>query len=278
MLSSQLHPKSLGLDWLIAIPRTLFLLIILHFINGATVAAQNINLTIPINSTEIIFTPFACNASRVLADPQTCAGAWRLSNSSLQTISTTGPSPASGNIIPQMFFEFQASSFFLTTLPSSNASVNITVSAGGVDVWAIFDSSLGSVSVVNLPQNETALVSITYMPTVNATQFDLRSLVLTVPANESIISILPLQTLPPSASLASFTPTTLSSSVTPTVTVVIEVTSNKKMIGQAVGITIGLSLGLTVLTAGVFYYWKRRIQRRMAIEIQVTKSHWNRHE
>jgi len=129
----------------------------------------------------------------------------QVSNSSArQTISSTGPSSASGNIIPQMFFKFQgiskrlckpleflllchhaqlASSLFLTTARSSNASVNLTLSAGGIDIWDIFNSSLRSVSIVNLPQNQTTLLTITYIPAADSTLFGLQSLMITIPAD-----------------------------------------------------------------------------------------------
>lgn len=77
MLSSQLYSKSPDLDWQIAIRRTLILFIIIQFLTGANVAAQQLrNVSIPITSPQIVYTPFVCNASTVLADPQSCAGAW----------------------------------------------------------------------------------------------------------------------------------------------------------------------------------------------------------
>ena len=76
MLDSLLHPKSSSLIWQIAIPRSLtILLIILHFINGASVVAQKPqDVKIPITTPQIIYTPFVCNAS--IADTDKCSGAW----------------------------------------------------------------------------------------------------------------------------------------------------------------------------------------------------------
>lgn len=77
MLGSRLHPESPSLVWQMAIPRPLILLIILHLINGANVAAQQLqNIVIPVTSSQIIYTPFVCNASTEFANPQLCSGAW----------------------------------------------------------------------------------------------------------------------------------------------------------------------------------------------------------
>lgn len=81
MLDSQVHPKFPSLVGQIAIPRSLILLIIFYFINGASAAAQwqLQNITVPVTSTQITYTPFVCNASTALTDPQPCAGAWYVS-------------------------------------------------------------------------------------------------------------------------------------------------------------------------------------------------------
>jgi hypothetical protein len=34
------------------------------------------SMEIPVTSPQIIYTPFVCNASITLADPQLCSGAW----------------------------------------------------------------------------------------------------------------------------------------------------------------------------------------------------------
>ena len=116
------------------------------------------------------------------------------------TVSTSGPSPVSSNIIPQMFFQFRgtlsaicdtvhvfhnlaASGVIFTILPSSNATVNITISAAGLVVSQTFDSTVGSASIVNLPKNDVALLTLTVIPETPSTRFDLGSLTITVPAD-----------------------------------------------------------------------------------------------
>jgi len=277
MLDSQLHSNFPSLVWQIAIPRSLILLILLHFmINVGGTAAQKLqNITVPVNSPQITYTPFVCNASTELANPQACANAWMLSSSD-DMISITGPTSTSG-IIPQLFFQFQASILYINTVPSiSNATVNLTLSAGGVNISTVFDSSLGDVSIVNLPPNQITSLTI-YISAVAQTVFCMEALIITIPQNASTSSILPTPTLPSSASLPTIIPTSSSSSasVITTPTALVPTTGSKKTkIAQAVGITVGLGFGLTALAVAGFYYWKRRKQRSENVGIERAKSEW----
>ena len=76
-----------------------------------------------------------------------------------------------------------ASRLTINPLSSSNASVNLTVSAGGVHISTIYNSSVGGVSIVDLLQNLTTILTATYVPTEGPTVFGLDSLVITVPEN-----------------------------------------------------------------------------------------------
>ncbi|KAF8159292.1 hypothetical protein B0H34DRAFT_654947 [Crassisporium funariophilum] len=184
MLDSRLCSKSFLPPCLI-FPRS-FLCLVLFYLVQASAAQQLRNVSIPITSPQIVYTPFVCNTTAVLANPQACAGAWQTSNSSdtgLPVISSRGPSTGSANIIPQLFFEFRASTLYLTTLPSSNATANITISSNGVVVSSLFNSALGFVTIVDLPESQPVLLTITYIPGDTPTQFALESLVITVPAD-----------------------------------------------------------------------------------------------
>ncbi|CAA7265166.1 unnamed protein product [Cyclocybe aegerita] len=166
--------------------RTVLLALVLLQLVFIAAAQDRLNLSIPLNSTQIVYTPFLCNATEVLLNPQTCAGAWQISNlsdGSISSVSTTGPSSASGNIIPQIFFPFRASGLFLTTLPTSNATVNITISASGTAVSTIFESGTGSATIVNLPESEVALLTITFIPSGSPTILELEFLQINVLAN-----------------------------------------------------------------------------------------------
>lgn len=76
-----------------------------------------------------------------------------------------------------------ASILYLTTVSSSNASVNLTLSAGGENISTVFNSSLGLVSIVDLPPNETTHLTVTYIPGTGPTLFSLESIIITVPNN-----------------------------------------------------------------------------------------------
>jgi len=268
MRGSRLHPTSPSLLWLI-----------LHFINGASVAAQQTqNITVPVTSSQIIYTPFVCNASIALADSKLCSGAWRLASSN-NSVSTTGSTSSSGNILPQLFFEFQASHLSINALPSSNASVNISISADGRHISNVFKSSDGAVSIVGLLQNETTFLTMTYIPSTEPTLFGLESFVITVPQNAPTSAFFPTPTLPSSSSIsipASTTTSTSTSSSSAITTVQDNVISKKTMVAEGVGITIGLGVGLTAIAVALFYYWKRRKQRLEDVGIEEAKSEWSR--
>jgi len=72
---------------------------------------------------------------------------------------------------------------FLTTLPSSNATINVTISANGVVVSSDFQSSLGALSIINLPGGNTSLLTLTFIESSSPTQFDLDSLTITTLSN-----------------------------------------------------------------------------------------------
>ncbi|KJA28216.1 hypothetical protein HYPSUDRAFT_809084 [Hypholoma sublateritium FD-334 SS-4] len=250
---------SLVVHWLSLRIFSLFL-ILLCLPSGTS--GQFVNLSIPITSTQLVYTPFVCNSTVAQANPQSCSGAWRLSADEA-SVATTGPSPNSSNIVPQLFFQFQATDLFLTTLPSSNATVNLTASSNGTSVSTLFNTTLGMAAIVNLPENVVSQLTITFIPSNVSTQFVLQGIAITTPQNGTITSILPTQTLPPSISLPPFTTPTSGS-------------AKRKRIAEAVGLTVGLGLGLTLLFSGTFYYWKRQRRDIHNDSIRNPHSEWTR--
>ncbi|KAH6915734.1 hypothetical protein BKA70DRAFT_468534 [Coprinopsis sp. MPI-PUGE-AT-0042] len=70
------------------------------------------NVTVPLTSDRMVFSPFLCdNAERILR-PDECAGAWfaadvpGLSSSAVMTFGRNSTDPT--DVIPQMFFQFRA--------------------------------------------------------------------------------------------------------------------------------------------------------------------------
>jgi hypothetical protein len=74
-------------------------------------------------------------------------------------------------------------SLVLDAIESSNATVNVTISGGGVQIWSLFDSKLGTVTIVNLPPNLTIEVTVTFMPSEEPSNFGLQSITVSVPVN-----------------------------------------------------------------------------------------------
>ncbi|RDB18528.1 hypothetical protein Hypma_000235 [Hypsizygus marmoreus] len=247
------------------------LLLILSIAHGSQAQSINThsnkrNITIPSTSAQIVYTPFVCNASTALTNPR-CDGAWQIIDLHKQTfVSTNGPAPASANIIPQMFLRFRASALYLSTSALSNSTTNITVSNNGTSTAAVFNSSVGVIAVINLPEAETTTVAITYIPDADApfpSRLDIGSLMLTVSDNPATSVFLPSMTLPPSSAPPTFTPhptstNTPSQSAEPQP----QSASNRTKIAEAVGITIGLGLGLTAFSVLGYVCWRRRRRRR----------------
>ncbi|KIK05732.1 hypothetical protein K443DRAFT_3723 [Laccaria amethystina LaAM-08-1] len=211
------------------------------------------NVSISITSPQIVYTPFLCNGSTAVDDPS-CAGAWQTSNATGGSVFTSGPDPASQSLVPQLFFQFRASALYIFTSPLSNATVNVTVSANGVAISNLFNSTIGSASVVSLPQDSTTTFSATFIPALSPTVFGVQALLITVPANATSTSFLPTFSAPPANALPSFIPPPPPN---PSPSAQSNRTSKNVMIAQAIGITVGISLGLTALAALAFYCWRR---------------------
>ncbi|KAG6872897.1 hypothetical protein C0995_005303 [Termitomyces sp. Mi166 len=216
-----------------------------------------VNVTVPITASQIDYTPFLCRNSST-DSPEECEDVWQVINSNGTTlVSTHGP--AHGSIIPQMFVQFRASGFSLSTSAFSNATTNITVSNNDTVVAATFNSSVGIVSVLNLQEVELSTVVITFVTDGLPTRLDISSITLTVTGNPYATSVfLPSITLPPTATLPIFETPPPPSSPTP-----VEASSdNHTFVAEAVGITLGLSLGLTVVAVLGYLFWRRRRRRR----------------
>jgi hypothetical protein len=70
---------------------------------------QQIRVSLPLNSSQIIYSPFLCESTFVNPDDDLqCRGAWKISNG---TVYTDGPDPSSGrDTIPQLFTRFKGAS------------------------------------------------------------------------------------------------------------------------------------------------------------------------
>ncbi|KAJ7575783.1 hypothetical protein C8J56DRAFT_801103 [Mycena floridula] len=223
-------------------------------------AGSSNNVTISNTSPQIRYTPFLCPMTA-----ETCDGAWRVIDiDGASVVSTNGPSDAENDILPQMFFSFRASTIFVQTSSLSNATVNLTIFAGNVAITAIINSSLGHFTVVQLPEDEVATLSLTFIAGAPS-RLDIGNIIITVSdptGNSATSSFLPTQTLPPPIILPSFVPPSsalpsATASLLPTSTTIPSL-SLKRLVGLAVGLVVGLGLGLTVLAAALWLLWRRR--------------------
>jgi len=233
-------------------------------------AQQLQNITITNTSPQIDYTPFICNVSGSASFSPSCLGGWQVLTSGGETIlSTEGAGPQGADIVPQMFLRFQASALFLNTSTSSNATFDISVSVGNSSVSVSANSSVGAAAIFNLPENETTTLSLTFTAGQIPSHLDIGNITIEV-ADNSLSSILPTQTLPPSVFLPTFVPSTSagSSTSTPSNTSSAQSSASKhqQLVADAVGLTLGLGLGLTLITMLGYLAWKRRRRRQGDID------------
>ncbi|EAU90651.2 hypothetical protein CC1G_09891 [Coprinopsis cinerea okayama7 len=135
------------------------------------------NVTVPLFSDQIVYTPFLCDAAEMLENPEACAGAWFSTNVPdipFPVVTSLGQNSSTGDIIPQMFFRFRASTLYLTFVPGFNASVNLTLSAtNNAEITTTVQSSIGLATVVNIPEDLITTLALTVLPSSTPVQFGL---------------------------------------------------------------------------------------------------------
>ncbi|KAF9269316.1 hypothetical protein L218DRAFT_832905, partial [Marasmius fiardii PR-910] len=221
------------------------------------------NITVVNTSPDITYTPFLCNST---SNDPSCNGGWRILDADGSTVvSTDGPATGGLDVVPQMFLRFRATNLFMTTSALSNASMNVTVFSGSTVLSAIANSSVGSLSVVNLPDTQTTTLSITYIQSSIQSRLDIGNITITVSNESASTSFLPTQTLPPSISLPTIIPTSSESS-TPSATANSANEYKKKLIANAVGLTVGLGLGLTAVACAIYALWRRYRRKKREME------------
>ncbi|THU94897.1 hypothetical protein K435DRAFT_860071 [Dendrothele bispora CBS 962.96] len=158
-----------------------------------------------------------------------------------------------------------ASAVIISLSPLSNATINVTVSAGSTSVTVAANSSLGVVGIFNMIEAETTTITITYIVDagVDFALLDIGSITAQVTNGGSASSILPTMTLPPSVSIPTFVaPQTSSPSASPSSTAGTSSSSHKQLVADAVGLTVGLGLGLTAVCVLGYLLWIRRRRKR----------------
>ncbi|KAK0466758.1 uncharacterized protein EV420DRAFT_1635801 [Desarmillaria tabescens] len=221
------------------------------------------NVSIPNNASQIVYTPFFCDFTEGGGD---CKGGWQAVDVDGTTvISTDGLDEEGAAIIPQMFLQIHAAALFVTTSSQSNATINITVSAGNTSIEQQFQPPLSTVTVVNLIEDEVTTFSITF---INGTRLDVGTLTAQV-SDGSSETVLPMQTLPP----AIIIPSSTTILATPTgVASAGGSVNNSKRLALALGLTLGLGLGLTLVSIAAYLVWERSKTKDKDLEKTETRS------
>ncbi|KAF7309516.1 hypothetical protein MIND_00322400 [Mycena indigotica] len=222
--------------------------------------AGSANVSVSNTAHEIIYTPFLCNATTVLIDPD-CSGAWQVQRNTtniggIPTVSTRGPSPEGANIIPQMFMAFRASALYLSTSVISNATANFTITSKSVSATRIVNSAAGLVAIVNLVESELTTLAVTFIPQTTVSRLDIGSILLTVSNRAATSSFLPTMSLPPSMSPPTFIPST-SASPFPSKAAARSL-PHRAAVTEALSLVLGLGVGLSIIVSALFFWWRRR--------------------
>ncbi|KAG9313217.1 actin-domain-containing protein [Chiua virens] len=173
------------------------------------------NVVLSSTDPDIIYNPPLCTSSSTLAN---CSSPWQTSNDTIPgttIVYTNGPIPEAGNVVPQMFLNFRASTLYLNTTDCSNATINLTLTAEPTDVSITtqVNTSISLIVVVNLPETQTTTLGITFLEGNIQSRFDVRSIILTVANTSATSSFLPSPSLPGSSYLPTVIPFPSASSI-----------------------------------------------------------------
>ncbi|KAI1783004.1 hypothetical protein LXA43DRAFT_373464 [Ganoderma leucocontextum] len=236
--------------------------VLLHFLS---VARANVNLTLPDNASQIIYSPPACGLTLSSAGTGNCNSSWRIvtSNaSSSGTLTTTsGANNASGALIPQLFLTVRALSLSIRTSNESSAIVNISVSTTTpvVSVTSQFNSSIQPIEIIGLVEDRLTTLALTFEESDRTTVLGIDSIIVTVSDNNTAPFVSP--SLPASTPLPTVTPS-----------IIIPTPSSSSHSGQRPGDiaaeVLGALLGTALLVTGVvlvlLFYRKRRRRRTIS--------------
>ncbi|EED83793.1 predicted protein [Postia placenta Mad-698-R] len=197
-------------------------------------ACAQANVTLLSTASEIVYSPPSCNNSQAAA----CAGAWQVipspDTAGAYITSTNGPTVGSGDLIPQLFLNFQGTGLDIRTSTLSTATVNVTLSTQDptISITREVDSAAGLITVIGLPEDLVTTLSLTTNP-------------------------FPSTTLPPSTVIPSFAPTI-------TIVPVIEESQKQTpadIVAEVLGAILGVTLGALGYAAVQFYLRLRRRRR-----------------
>jgi len=239
------------------------------------IRAQSQNATILSTAPQIVWSPALCNASLVDGN---CSSAWQISDApGAEVTSTNGPDPAAEDIIPQMFLAFQGSAIYIRTSSLSTAMANVTISSSSLKPLNLdtqFNSSLGWLTAVGLPDDRPLTLGITYVPDPDgengdAGRLDIKFILITVANTSATSSYLPSIILPTTTTVPKFTHSQTSTTRP----------SHKQSKGAIIGESLGSVLGVIFFVgAGVAVVFWRRKRRDMRRREEATALEWGDYE
>lgn len=215
---------------------------------------------------DIVYVPPLCNVSNT-----GCSSAWQqiyidcpsTNGTPVIVTTTTGPIPQSGNLVPQLFLTFRASTIYLRTSPFSNATVNFSITAdpSGVTITNQVNTNIDQLIIAdNLPESQTSTLGITFLRGLSPTRFDVESITLNVTNSSATSSYLPTLSLPTSSLPPSLSPSSTSTANSTT----------SQRTGIIIGATVGGVLGsLAISIASFCVYWRWRRRRIWRSEVDV---------
>jgi len=222
----------------------LLLLLVLEAVAQQVVTLQS-------TSPEIDYSPALCDASTV-----DCVSAWQTADDvpGVALVATYGPVSEADNIIPQLFLTFRASALALRTSPYSNATINLTLSASPSTTY---NSSIGYITVRDLPETQTTTLGVTFVPGDAPTRFDVEWIALTVGNASATSEYLPTLALPASSSPPTLVLPTSSASAS----------AKGPTAGAIAGAVVGAVVGSLVLVVVGIMCYRRRRQRMGSVRL-----------
>lgn len=220
-------------------------------------ACAQANVTLLSTASEIVYSPPSCNNSQAAA----CAGAWQVipspDTAGAYITSTNGPTVGSGDLIPQLFLNFQGTGLDIRTSTLSTATINVTLSTQDptISITREVDSAAGLITVIGLPEDLVTTLSLTYIATAHATRLDISNITIVTPNNDT--NPFPSTTLPPPTVIPSFAPTI-------TIVPIIEESQKQTpadIVAEVLGAILGVTLGALGYAAVQFYLRLRRRRR-----------------
>ncbi|KAH9832514.1 uncharacterized protein C8Q71DRAFT_256675 [Rhodofomes roseus] len=251
---------------LVGPPARCWLLVCTTVVLSLRVAVRAENVTIQSTAPEIVYSPPACNAST-----SSCDSAWQVlaspDNSSALVTSTSGPTNGSAALVPQLFLTFTGSTLYIRTSTASTALVNVSLATHdpAFAITARVDTAAagGLITVVDLPSDRATTLTVSFVPSDDATLLEIANFTIVTTGNDSPFSSSPL---PSTTAIPTFSPI-----ISPAATS--QATSKQTrddIIAEVLGAVLGVALCL--FAAAGFLFWRKRRRKQLRTRSPQTRT------